>query len=114
MHGFVFANLSRNPLPLGPRLQGLEALVRNYHMEEMATRYVVEDVWPVNWKCFIENFMEAYHLSPLHKTMLHRTAFSRNMITRHTACIFQRSEGHNCQTHSPSGRNPALEIEGGL
>ena len=70
-HGFVFANLSRNPPPLGPRLQGLEALIRNYHMEEMATRYVVEDVWPVNWKMFIENFMEAYHLSPLHKTTLH-------------------------------------------
>ena len=37
----------------------------------MTTRYVVEDVWPVNWKVFIENFMEAYHLSPLHKTTLH-------------------------------------------
>jgi nitrite reductase/ring-hydroxylating ferredoxin subunit len=70
-HGFVFTNLSRNPPPLAPRLQGLDALIRNYHMEDMATRYVVEDVWPVNWKCFIENFMEAYHLSPLHKTTLH-------------------------------------------
>lgn len=70
-HGFIFTNLSANPPPLAPRLQGLDALIRNYHMEEMATRYVVEDVWPVNWKCFIENFMEAYHLSPLHKTTLH-------------------------------------------
>lgn len=70
-HGFVFANLSANPPALGPRLQGLDALIRNYHMADMATRYVVEDVWPVNWKCFIENFMEAYHLSPLHKTTLH-------------------------------------------
>ncbi|MBC7479322.1 MAG: aromatic ring-hydroxylating dioxygenase subunit alpha [Pseudorhodobacter sp.] len=70
-HGFVFANLSTNPPALGPRLQGLDALIRNYHMADMATRYVVEDVWPVNWKCFIENFMEAYHLSPLHKTTLH-------------------------------------------
>ncbi|MGV8985127.1 MAG: aromatic ring-hydroxylating oxygenase subunit alpha [Cypionkella sp.] len=70
-HGFLFTNLSRNPAPLGSRLQGLEALIQNYHMEDMTTRYVVEDVWPVNWKCFIENFMEAYHLSPLHKTTLH-------------------------------------------
>ena len=70
-HGFIFTNLSTNPPPLAPRLQGLDALIRNYHMEEMATRYVVEDVWAVNWKCFIENFMEAYHLSPLHKTTLH-------------------------------------------
>ncbi len=70
-HGFIFTNLSPNPAPLAPRLQGLDALIRNYHMEQMATRYVVEEVWPVNWKCFTENFMEAYHLSPLHKTTLH-------------------------------------------
>jgi len=70
-HGFVFTNLSANPPPLGPRLQGLDVLIRNYHMADMTTRYVAEDVWPVNWKCFMENFMEAYHLSPLHKTTLH-------------------------------------------
>ena len=70
-HGFVFTNLSANSPPLAPRLQGLDALIRNYHMADMATRYVVEEIWPVNWKCFIENFMEAYHLSPLHKTTLH-------------------------------------------
>ena len=70
-HGFIFANLSRDPPPLAPRLQGLEELIRNYHMEQMTTRYVVNEVWPVNWKCFIENFMEGYHLSPLHRTTLH-------------------------------------------
>ena len=70
-HGFVFVNLSGNPPPLAPRLQGLERMIRNYHMEQMKTRYVVSDVWPINWKCFIENFMEGYHLSPLHRTTLH-------------------------------------------
>jgi phenylpropionate dioxygenase-like ring-hydroxylating dioxygenase large terminal subunit len=60
-----------NPPPLGPRLQGLERLINPYHMEEMASRYVVNESWPVNWKCFIENFMEGYHLSPLHRTTLH-------------------------------------------
>jgi phenylpropionate dioxygenase-like ring-hydroxylating dioxygenase large terminal subunit len=70
-HGFIFANLSANPPPLAPRLQGLEHLIRNYHMEMMKTRYVTSEAWPVNWKCFIENFMEGYHLSPLHRTTLH-------------------------------------------
>ncbi len=70
-HGFLFANLSSEPPPLAPRLQGLENLIRNYHMELMKTRYVTSEVWPVNWKCFIENFMEGYHLSPLHRTTLH-------------------------------------------
>lgn len=70
-HGFIFVNLSNDPPALAPRLQGLEHLIRNYHMEAMKTRYVTNDVWPVNWKCFIENFMEGYHLSPLHRTTLH-------------------------------------------
>jgi phenylpropionate dioxygenase-like ring-hydroxylating dioxygenase large terminal subunit len=70
-HGFIFANLSRDPPPLAPRLQGLATLIGNYHMEMMTTRYVTTEVWPVNWKCFIENFMEGYHLSPLHRTSLH-------------------------------------------
>lgn len=70
-HGFIFANLSANPPPLAPRLAGLGQMIRNYHMEMMKTRYVADEVWPVNWKCFIENFMEGYHLSPLHRTTLH-------------------------------------------
>ncbi len=70
-HGFLFANLSGNPPPLAPRLAGLAQLIRNYHMEEMKLRYVADEIWHTNWKCLIENFMEGYHLSPLHKTTLH-------------------------------------------
>jgi nitrite reductase/ring-hydroxylating ferredoxin subunit len=80
-HGFVFANLSRNPPPLAPRLQGLERLIRNYHMEQMACRYVADEVWHTNWKCLIENFMEGYHLSPLHRGTLHPVNPSR--LCRH-------------------------------
>jgi phenylpropionate dioxygenase-like ring-hydroxylating dioxygenase large terminal subunit len=40
-------------------------------MEEMALRYLVDETWPVNWKCLVENFMEGYHLSPLHRETLH-------------------------------------------
>jgi phenylpropionate dioxygenase-like ring-hydroxylating dioxygenase large terminal subunit len=69
--GFIFTNMSDSPVPLAPRLQGLDHLIHNYHMEEMTTRYITNEVWPVNWKCFIENFMEGYHLSPLHRTTLH-------------------------------------------
>ncbi|MDY0885445.1 trimethylamine methyltransferase family protein [Dongia soli] len=29
------------------------------------------EVWPTNWKCLIESFMEGYHLSPLHRMKLH-------------------------------------------
>ena len=61
----------RIPPPLAPRLQPLDRLIRNYHMEQMKLRYVADEVWHTNWKCLIENFMEGYHLSPLHRTTLH-------------------------------------------
>ncbi len=70
-HGFLFTNLSSNPPPLEPLLAGLESRIRNYHMEQQKMLYVADEIWHTNWKCLIENFMEGYHLSPLHKKTLH-------------------------------------------
>ena len=79
-HGFIYVNLDGKAKPLAPRLKSLEPFVQNHHMEEMLQQFTSEEVWPANWKCLVENFMEGYHLStlhyneklePLHK-MLHR------------------------------------------
>ncbi len=70
-HGFLFVCLANAPPPLAPRLAPLERMIRNYYMEQMKLHYVAEEVWHTNWKCLIENFMEGYHLSPLHRTTLH-------------------------------------------
>lgn len=69
--GFLFTTLATDSRPLAPRLEGLKAMIGHYHMEEMKLRYVADEIWHTNWKCLIENFMEGYHLSPLHKTTLH-------------------------------------------
>lgn len=68
--GFLFTNLGVDPEPLAPRLEGLDRQISNYHMEQQKLRWVADEVWHTNWKCLIENFMEGYHLSPLHKTTL--------------------------------------------
>jgi len=81
--GFVFVSLASDPPALAPRLAGLEALVAPYHMEQMALRHLDDEVWPVNWKCLVENFMEGYHLSPLHHETLHRVNPSK--LCRHFA-----------------------------
>lgn len=69
--GFVFVTLDPETPPLAPRLAPLDAMIGNYHFDGMATRYVAHEVWEANWKALVENFMEGYHLSPLHKETLH-------------------------------------------
>ena len=70
-HGFLFVNLDGGASPLAPRLEGLEPLVRNYHMTEMTLGHCETEAWDTNWKCLTENFMEGYHLSHVHRATLH-------------------------------------------
>jgi len=69
--GFLFVCLAPDPPALAPHLAGLEEMIGAYHLEQTTLRYVVEEIWECNWKCLVENFMEGYHLSPLHRTTLH-------------------------------------------
>ncbi|HWA43808.1 MAG TPA: aromatic ring-hydroxylating dioxygenase subunit alpha [Hypericibacter adhaerens] len=69
--GFLFVCCADRPPPLAPRLAALEARIGHYHLEQMALRYLADEVWETNWKCLVENFMEGYHLTPLHPETLH-------------------------------------------
>ena len=69
--GFIYVNLDGKAKPLAPRLQGLEPYITNHHPEDMVVNVVQEDVWPTNWKCLAENFLEGYHLSTVHHKTLH-------------------------------------------
>ncbi len=72
-NGFVFVNLDGTAEPLAPQLEGLSAIIRNYHPELRNLLYTGEDVWEANWKNLTENFIEGYHLSATHKHTLHPT-----------------------------------------
>ena len=69
--GWIFVNLSGTADPLLPQLHDLDPYVTGYHPEEMRTVRVGPEYWPVNWKCLAENFMEGYHLTPVHLKTLH-------------------------------------------
>jgi len=69
--GFIYVNLDDNAVPLTPRLAQLQSLLENYRPLEMHIVHVAEEEWRTNWKCLVENFMEAYHLSVVHPETLH-------------------------------------------
>jgi phenylpropionate dioxygenase-like ring-hydroxylating dioxygenase large terminal subunit len=56
--------------------------IRNHHHEDRHLLYVAEELWAANWKCVMENAMEAYHLSVAHRKTLHHitpTALCRKL-----------------------------------
>lgn len=102
--GFVFVNLDPEAPALAPRLSGLEDLTHNYHMEEMKLRYLAEEAWDTNWKCLVENFMEGYHLSALHRQTLHNVTPTN--LCRH----FPPGEGYFGYYAGFSARLPGTSI----
>ena len=79
--GFVFVNLDADAAGLQPGLEALEKIIGHYHLEQMTLRYQADEIWETNWKCLLENFMEGYHLTPLHRGTLHKVNPSR--LCRH-------------------------------
>lgn len=69
--GWLFVNLDGKAEALEKLVEGINPYVANYHAEEMKLVKSEEQSWPINWKCLAENFMEGYHLTPVHRTTLH-------------------------------------------
>ena len=66
--GFIFVNLSENPLPLEPQMAGAAQIMEPYEMESWQIAVAYDDVWAGNWKLGIETGLEAYHIEGLHPT----------------------------------------------
>ena len=72
-HGFIFISLNTSAESLieSDSIKELEPFVQNMHIEDMRLIYSNEQQWDANWKCLVENFMEGYHLSVVHRKTLH-------------------------------------------
>jgi len=64
--GFVYVNLDRDAAPLAEGLGELTQVVGQYRMADYEPVMLEEDVWHTNWKCLVENFMDAYHIHRVH------------------------------------------------
>ncbi len=86
-NGFIYVNLDDDAEPLALRLEQLEVLLGNYQTDRMRHVATFEEDWHTNWKCLVENFMEAYHLSVVHPETLHPytpTGLSRKALSDDT------------------------------
>lgn len=114
--GFIFFNLDGAAPSLDEWLGELPERLAMYHFEDMvATRVKVHDL-DCNWKTWVENYMEGYHIPTVH----------RNTISKHKAvnfpedpagsaqfrAIFEKHEGTLALLEGAAGFPPLDTLEG--
>ena len=72
-HGFVFVNLSTDPVPLVDSFTlGMDSfeLFEHLHLGDLRTAVVTSTVVAANWKILIENYQECLHCSWVHPELV--------------------------------------------
>jgi len=65
--GFIYVNLDAGAESISERLKNLGDLVADFRMDDYVPVFAQEDTWYTNWKCLVENYMDAYHIHRVHK-----------------------------------------------
>lgn len=65
--GFVYVSLDLTLPSLATRLSTLEGLIGEFRMQDYVPVFSTAETWQTNWKCLVENFMDAYHLHRVHR-----------------------------------------------
>jgi phenylpropionate dioxygenase-like ring-hydroxylating dioxygenase large terminal subunit len=89
-HGFIFVNLDAGTESFleSDTVKAIEPMIEHMHIEDMRVVYSSEQEWDANWKCLVENFLEGYHLSTVHRKTLH--PFTPTNLSEH----FEGGAGH--------------------
>ena len=66
-HGFIFANFDPDAAPLAPTLKKADAELKNYNLADMHVVESARFTYPWNWKISLENGLEPYHTSFVHR-----------------------------------------------
>jgi phenylpropionate dioxygenase-like ring-hydroxylating dioxygenase large terminal subunit len=64
--GFVYVCPDTGTPSLARRLDVLAARIGDFRMADYEPVFVGEDTWSTNWKCLVENYMDAYHVHRVH------------------------------------------------
>jgi len=93
--GFLFLNFDHDAAPLSDWLGDLPELLASYNLDDMVTTRRVEYDLACNWKIYVENAMESYHVPTVHQQTIQKQKRDHNppipskgeysgLFTRHT------------------------------
>ncbi len=105
--GFIYATVNNELASVAERLKGLYEIVGQYRMADYEPVFEDEEIWDTNWKCLVENFMDAMHIHRVHKE-----SFAKNGSSEDRTTCFAGDEHftwHQIEASSNSGRGFAHE-----
>ena len=77
--GFVYVSLAERPASIAGALAGLTKVVRDFRMGNYVPVHEQEESWSANWKCLVENYMDAYHIHRVHRNSFARYGSSEEI-----------------------------------
>jgi len=89
--GLVFVNLGEEPTPLEAQFAGVAEALLPVRLQ--TKRFAVREVYPVdcNWKTYVENYLEAYHLPLVHPQYFRTLDFHAYRYDVHALWSVQRA-----------------------
>ena len=81
--GYIYITLNPAAVSVSQRLAGFEKVIGRYRIEDYVHAFTCDDIWPANWKNFIENFMDAYHIFKVHKDTFGKYGSAEEATTMH-------------------------------
>jgi phenylpropionate dioxygenase-like ring-hydroxylating dioxygenase large terminal subunit len=101
--GFIFVNFDQNAAPLGDYLGDLKERIAPYQLEDMELVRRREYVMECNWKLFVENAKESYHIGTVHKSTINKYASVRKANYQ-----VEKTDGEYCTTFTTHEGSMAL------
>lgn len=77
--GFVYVSMQEKPPSIADRLRGLSDLIADYRIADYVPVFEQTETWNTNWKCLVENFMDAYHIHRVHRNSFARDGSSEEL-----------------------------------
>jgi choline monooxygenase len=113
--GFLFASLDEAAPPLSDWLGDLPERLAHYHFEDMVATRVTSYTVDCNWKLWVENFMEGYHIATVHR----RTISKQKVVNMpedpgpgQYVSIYERHEGTRALLQGDAGFPPIETLAG--
>jgi choline monooxygenase len=79
--GFIYVTLNEELAPVAERLKGLYKIVGQFQMADYEPVFEGDEIWDTNWKCLVENFMDAMHIHQVHRDSFAKDGVGEDLTT---------------------------------